>query len=74
MVFLDRNYLAGAVAVADFRPIDQHREVHQLLKEKLQQYHRELDELLENELPAFNQTLEENNLPRIVAGRESPSQ
>ena len=67
-------YLAGAVAVADFRPVDQHREVHQLLKEKLQQYHRELDELLENELPAFNQTLEENNLPRIVAGRESPSQ
>ncbi len=67
-------YLAGAVAVADFRPIDQHHEVHQLLKGMLQQYHRELDELLENELPAFNQTLEENNLPRIVAGRESPSQ
>jgi hypothetical protein len=63
-------YLAGefAVAVADFPPTDQHREVHQILKARLAEHHRELDRLLENELPAFNRTLEENDLPRVVTG------
>ena len=61
-------YLANAVSVADFRPAEQHREVHQLLKERLQTYQRELDTLLENELPAFNRTLRERDLPTIVLG------
>ena len=63
-------YLASAVAVADFPPTDQHREVHQVLSGRYAEYQRELDRLLENELPAFNRTLEENGLPRVVTGGE----
>ncbi|MGH9324154.1 MAG: hypothetical protein ACRD3V_30235, partial [Vicinamibacteria bacterium] len=61
-------YLANAVGVADFRPAEQHREVHQALKGRLQTYQQELDSLLENELPAFNRTLRERELPTIVLG------
>jgi hypothetical protein len=60
------SYLAGVVAVADFRPTDQHREVHQVLKSRLSQAQQELYELLRTVLPEFNQTLEERNLPRVV--------
>ena len=61
-------YLAGAVAVSDFPPTDQHREVHAVLKERLGSYEQELERFLENELPAFNRSLEERSLPRIVTG------
>jgi hypothetical protein len=64
------NYLAGAVSVADFRPTDQHREVHRILKERLQTYRSELDSLIENQLPAFNRTLQERNLPIVVTGEQ----
>ena len=62
------TYLANAVAVADFPPTDQHREVHQVLRERLSAFEQELEQLMQNELPAFNRTLEDNGLPRIVAG------
>jgi photosystem II stability/assembly factor-like uncharacterized protein len=64
------NYLASAVSVADFRPTDQHRQVHRILKERLQTYQGELDSLLDNELPAFNRTLQERNLPIVVTGEQ----
>jgi len=67
------NYLASSVATADFRPTDQHREVHQVLKDRLAEYQSELEGLVQNELPAFNQTLEENQLPRIVIGTDASS-
>jgi photosystem II stability/assembly factor-like uncharacterized protein len=60
------SYLARVVAVADFRPTDQHREVHQVLKGRLSQAQQELDELLQTVLPEFNRTLEERNLPQVV--------
>jgi hypothetical protein len=63
-------YLANAVSVADFRPADQHREVHRVLKERLRTYQQELDSLLENELPAFNRTLRESDLPTVLTGGE----
>ena len=65
------SYLAGAVSTADFRPTDQHHEVHEELKAELAEYQRELDGLLQNELPAFNEILDENQLPRIAIGGES---
>jgi photosystem II stability/assembly factor-like uncharacterized protein len=66
------TYLAGAVAVSDFRPTDQQREVHRVLKERLASYQQELDSLLKNELPAFNRTLEDQGLPRVLTGTEGP--
>ncbi len=65
------SYLAGAVSTADFRPTDQHLEVHQELKAELAEYQQELEGLLQNEQPAFNETLDENQLPRIAIGSES---
>ena len=62
-------YLANGVAVDDFPPNDQQREVQQLLKARLQKYEHELQGLLQNELPTFNRTLAEHNLPRLVTGR-----
>ena len=64
------NYLASSVATADFRPTDQHREVHQVLKDRLAEYQAELEGLMTNELPAFNDALEENQLPTVVTGAE----
>jgi hypothetical protein len=63
-------YLANAVSVSDFRPTDQHREVHQTLKERLGSYQQQLDKLLKDELPAFNRTLRERNLPTVLTGEE----
>ncbi len=60
------GYLAGAVAVADFPPTDQHGEVHQILKDRLQQYQGELDHILEADLPAFNQLLQEHELTSVI--------
>jgi hypothetical protein len=62
------GYLANAVAVSDFLPTDQHREVHQVLRERLKAYHQELDSLLESEIPAFNRTLRERDLPTVLTG------
>ncbi len=60
------GYLAGVVAVADFPPTDQHGEVHQILKDRLQQYQGELDHILEADLPAFNQLLQEHELTSVI--------
>ena len=47
-------YLADAVATADFPPADQHREVHQLLKRRLEDTKQAFDGVMETALPAFN--------------------
>jgi hypothetical protein len=62
-------YLAGAVATADFPPTDQHREVHQILKQRLMSYRAELDTVLQTELAAFNRMLQDRNMGRVIAGR-----
>jgi photosystem II stability/assembly factor-like uncharacterized protein len=63
-------YLAQAVAVADFPPTHQHREVHEVLRERLAQYEQELEGLINSELAAFNKTLVERELPRVVTGQK----
>jgi photosystem II stability/assembly factor-like uncharacterized protein len=60
------GYLAGAVATADFPPADQHGEVHQVLKERLQRVRQELDALLGTDLPAFNRLLQQRNLAPVI--------
>jgi photosystem II stability/assembly factor-like uncharacterized protein len=60
------GYLAGAVATADFPPADQHYEVHQVLKERLQRVRLELEALLGTDLPAFNRMLQQRNLAPVI--------
>ncbi len=59
------SYLAGAVATADFRPADQHREVHQVLKERLTRYRAAFDRLVQNDLAAFNARLQAANVAPV---------
>jgi hypothetical protein len=51
-------YLAGNVAVADFRPNDQQGEVHVILKERLARIQQEMEEVLDGELAEFNGRLQ----------------
>ena len=60
------SYLAGNVAVADFPPTDQQRAVHQILKQRLQQYQQALDAILQTDLPAFNRLMQARNLNAVI--------
>ena len=53
------SYLQGAVATADFRPTDQHVEVHRLLRERLHEVETGLGAVLADDLEAFNRLLQE---------------
>ena len=60
------NYLAGTIAIADFPPADPHREVHQLLKERLTAIQKEYTSLKEKELNDFTKLLVENGVGLIL--------
>jgi hypothetical protein len=60
------SYLARNVATADFRPTDQQREVHQVLRDQLAQAKGQFDEVLQSDLPALNRTLQQNNVAQII--------
>jgi len=53
------SYLQGSVATADFRPTDQHAEVHQALRGQLDEVEAELGGVLAEHLEAFNRLLQE---------------
>ncbi len=52
--------------MADFPPTDQQREVHQRLKQRLQQSQGAFDEILQTDLPAFNRLLQARNLTSVI--------
>ncbi len=56
------NYLGGTIAIADFPPADPHREVHQVLKERLVAVQQEYEALKEGELVEFTKMLTENGV------------
>ena len=60
------SYLAGNVAVADFHPNDQQREVHQILKDRLTLYEKQFNNILRNELSAFDSLMKKHNLTGII--------
>jgi len=60
------SYLASNVATADFRPTDQQREVHQVLRDQLAQAQREFEALLQSDVPGFNNLLREKNVTPII--------
>jgi hypothetical protein len=61
------GHLANGVAVGDFPPTDQEREVHRLLKERLERYQGELNEVLATDLVEFNRLLDEHELAPVMA-------
>jgi photosystem II stability/assembly factor-like uncharacterized protein len=63
------TYLAGNVAVADFRPNDQQGEVHAILKDRLVRIQHDMQEVLEGALADFNRRLQARGL-RIISEEE----
>jgi hypothetical protein len=63
------TYLAGNVAVADFRPNDQQGEVHAILKDRLVRIQHDMQEVLEGALADFNRQLQARGL-RIISEEE----
>ncbi len=59
-------YLAGAVASADFPPTDPMREVHEVLRGRLETARQDLQQVLENQLPEANRALEGQGVPGVV--------
>ena len=60
------NYLAGTIAIADFPPADSHKEVHQVLKQRLAAVQTEYAALKEKELAAFITMLSDNGVGVIL--------
>ncbi len=60
-------YLANGVAVADFPPTDQQREVHSLLKSRLNAQQEGFSRVLQTGLAAFNQLLREKDLAGVIS-------
>ena len=60
------NYLASTIAIADFPPADPHREVHQVLKDRLAAVQEEYEALKEKDLAAFTKLLTENGVGVIL--------
>ena len=59
------RYLQGAVASADFRPTDQHREVSVLLREQLGEVEEALQAVLAEDLENFNRMLQQR-IGRVI--------
>ncbi len=66
-IYSKLSVLAGDVSnLVDFAPNKQQREVHAVLKERLEEQKRRFDELLKTDLPAFNAQLKERNIASII--------
>lgn len=59
-------WLAGEVAVADFPPTDQAREVQEILEERLREYRGRFVEIVRDDVPRFNAMLDERSLGGIL--------
>ncbi len=66
MLISQLQYLRGNVATADFRPNNQQREVHAVLRDQLRRLQQQFDELLSTDLPAFNRMLQSRNVAPII--------
>jgi photosystem II stability/assembly factor-like uncharacterized protein len=59
-------YLASVVAVSDFKPTDQDKEVQEILQQRQINYNRELDELLEGKFAIFLKVLNAHKVSAIM--------
>lgn len=61
------RHLSNGVGTADFRPTDQQREVHALLRSMLTEARARLDEVVAGELAEFNQLLRSRGLNPLIS-------
>lgn len=60
------SYLASVVAVSDFPPTKQHKEVQQILEKRLASYRKELKDFMSDEFAGFLKLLTDHNIGAIV--------
>ena len=66
------RYLASTVAIYDFPPTDQQREVQAVLEEQLQAVIAELNQVLQSDVTLLNQTLESQGVPPVLVVTPQP--
>lgn len=68
-------YLGSGVETADFRPTDQHQEVHQVLQKRLNDSQQKFNQMIERDLPAIQEQLRKNNAggPFIIKSTTRPN-
>ncbi len=59
-------YLAGAVATADFKPADSHRQVHQVLKERLQMYENQYSRDIKPAIGKYLDLLKQHQIEGLI--------
>lgn len=60
------DYLASAVAVADFPPADSHKEVHAVLKERLAAVEKDYNDLKNKDLQTYKNLLKDNGIGSLI--------
>jgi hypothetical protein len=60
-------YLAGGIAVSDFTPTTQQKEIQQILESQLKESRAALDRLIQTDLPSFNSDLRAKGMKEIEA-------
>jgi hypothetical protein len=58
--------LAGSVGGSDFRPTDQHRQVHELYKQQMAEYQSALQTVVDTDLAELNTMLRTKNIGNII--------
>jgi len=59
-------YLGGGVQGSDFRPSDQHREAHAVLREELRASKAKYDAVMAQDVAAFNAMMQRRNLGGVI--------
>ena len=59
-------YLSTAIATSDFAPPDQHKEVHQILKDRLENYKEEYAKIMGTDVVEFVETLRKHRIGPLV--------
>jgi hypothetical protein len=59
-------YLAGSAGGSDHAPAAQHREVQQLLRERVRQIRMQFDQVMSRELEAYKTLLRQRNIQNVI--------
>lgn len=59
-------YLAGSAGGSDYAPAAQHREVQQLLRERVRQIKTQFDQVMSKDLEAYKAMLRARNIQHVI--------
>jgi aspartate aminotransferase-like enzyme len=64
-------YLAGSAGNSDHAPAAQHREVQQLLRERVRQIRAQFDQVMARDLEAYKTLLRQRNIQNVIISGSS---